>query len=261
LRIELKRSTEGGGEKYVQRHLERGKLLPRERVEMLLDEGSYFLEIAPLAGIGMDDEIPGARVIGGIGLVSGRECMIIANEATAKGGSTGEAGLWKNRRLAEISLENHLTSILLVESAGADLPVQSKIFVPGGRGFREITRRSKERIPTIAVVFGSSTAGGAYLPGMSDYVVMVKRQAQVFLAGPPLVKMATGEVADEESLGGAEMHSRISGLSDYLAEDELDAIRIAREIVGHFNLKKPNLPQMAVVKEPLLDPDELLGIA
>src|SRR5882724_4953589 len=220
LRIELNRSTEGGGEKYVQRHLERGKLLPRERVEMLLDEGSYFLEIAPLAGIGMDD-IPGARVIGGIGLVSGRECMIIANEATAKGGSTGEAGLWKNRRLAEIALENHLTSILLVESAGADLPVQSKIFVPGGRGFRDITRRSKLRIPTVAVVFGSSTAGGAYLPGMSDYVVMVKKQAQVFLAGPPLVKMATGEISDEESLGGAEMHSRISGLSDYLAEDEL----------------------------------------
>ncbi|MGZ4879389.1 MAG: acyl-CoA carboxylase subunit beta, partial [Candidatus Angelobacter sp.] len=137
----------------------------------------------------------------------------------------------------------------------------SKIFVAGGRGFREITRRSKERIPTISVVFGSSTAGGAYLPGMSDYVVMVKKQAQVFLAGPPLVKMATGEISDEESLGGAEMHSRVSGLSDYLAEDELDAIRIAREIVSHFNLKKPDLPQMAPVAEPAYDPDELLGIA
>ena len=167
LRGELKRSTLGGGEKYVQRHLERGKLLPRERVELLLDEGSHFLEIAPLAGIGIDDETPGARVIGGIGLVSGRECMISANEATAKGGSTGEAGLWKNRRLAEIAFENRLTSILLVESAGADLPVQSKIFVPGGRGFRDITRRSKFRITTVSVVFGSSTAGGAYLPGMS----------------------------------------------------------------------------------------------
>jgi len=261
LRTELKRSTEGGGEKYVQRHLQRGKLLPRERVEMLLDEGSYFLEIAPLAGIGMDDEIPGARVIGGIGLVSGRECMIIANEATAKGGSTGEAGLWKNRRLAEVALENHLTSILLVESAGADLPVQSKIFVPGGRGFRDITRRSKLRIPTVAVVFGSSTAGGAYLPGMSDYVVMVKKQAQVFLAGPPLVKMATGEVATEEELGGAEMHSRVSGLSDYLAEDELDGIRIAREIVGNFNLRKPATPQQKSFEEPAYDPDEMLGVA
>ncbi len=261
LRAELKRSTQGGGEKYVQRHLERGKLLPRERVELLLDEGSYFLEIAPLAGIGMDDETPGARTIGGIGLVSGRECMVVANEATAKGGSTGEAGMWKNARLADISRENRLTSILLVESAGADLPVQSKIFVPGGRGFREITRRSKLRIPTISVVFGSSTAGGAYLPGMSDYVVMVKRQAQVFLAGPPLVKMATGEVASEEELGGAEMHSRVSGLSDYLAEDELDGIRIAREIVANFNLPKPPTPQQTAFDEPVYDTNELLGIA
>ncbi|HYL77332.1 MAG TPA: carboxyl transferase domain-containing protein [Bryobacteraceae bacterium] len=261
LRAELKRSTEGGGEKYVHRHLERGKLLPRERVEMLLDEGSYFLEIAPLAGIGMDDETAGARAIGGIGLVCGRECLISANEATAKGGSTSEAGLWKNRRLAEIAMENRLPSILLVESAGADLPVQSKIFVPGGRGFRDITRRSKMRIPVISVVFGSSTAGGAYLPGMSDYVVMVKKQAQVFLAGPPLVKMATGEISNEEELGGAEMHSRVSGLSDYLAEDELDAIRIAREIVGNFNLKKPPTPQQEDVDEPAYDIEELLGIA
>ena len=261
LRAELKRSTEGGGEKYVKRHVERGKLLPRQRVESLLDEGSYFLEIAPLAGIGMENESPGAGVIGGVGLVCGRECLITANEATLKGGATSEAGLWKNGRLADISRTNHLPSILLVESAGADLPVQSKIFVAGGRGFREITRRSKERIPTIAVVFGSSTAGGAYLPGMSDYVVMVKKQAQVFLAGPPLVKMATGEVSDEESLGGAEMHSRTSGLSDYLAEDEFDAIRIAREIVSHLNSVKPVVPNLLPAREPIYDPDELLGIA
>jgi acetyl-CoA carboxylase carboxyltransferase component len=261
LRSELRRASEGGGEKYVRRHIERGKLLPRQRVEMLLDEASYFLEIAPLAGIGMENESPGAGVIGGIGLVCGRECLVTANEATLKGGATSEAGLWKNGRLADIARQNHLPSILLVESAGADLPVQSRIFVPGGRGFREITRRSKERIPTIAVVFGSSTAGGAYLPGMSDYVVMVKKQAQVFLAGPPLVKMATGEVSDEESLGGAEMHSRISGLSDYLAEDELDAIRIAREVVSHFNLQKPDAPKLREVREPVYDADELLGIA
>jgi len=261
LHAELKRSTEGGGEKYVQRHRERGKLLPRDRVELMLDEGSYFLEIAPLAGIGMDDETPGARVIGGIGLVSGRECLIIANEATAKGGSTSEAGSWKNARLADIAMENRLPAVLLVESAGADLPVQSKIFVPGGRGFREITRRSKNRIPTIAVVFGSSTAGGAYLPGMSDYVVMVKKQAQVFLAGPPLVKMATGEISNEEELGGAEMHSRISGLSDYLAEDELDGIRIARDIIRNLNLPKPPSAREADFDEPLYDPDELAGIA
>jgi acetyl-CoA carboxylase carboxyltransferase component len=259
LRTHLRGSTEGGGEKYVRRHIERGRLLPRDRVELLLDEGSYFLEIAPLAGIGMENESPGAGVIGGIGLVSGRECLVIANEATLKGGATSEAGLWKNARLADIALENELPTILLVESAGADLPVQSKIFVPGGRGFREITRRSRRRIPTIAVVFGSSTAGGAYLPGMSDYVVMVKRQAQVFLAGPPLVKMATGEISDEEALGGAEMHSRVSGLSDYLAENEVDAIRIAREIVAHL---KPHARAGAPhAPMPIHDPGELLGIA
>ncbi len=257
LREELRASTLGGGQKYTARHKQRGRLLPRERVELLLDEGSYFLEIAPLAGNGMEGESAGAGVIGGIGLVSGRECLIIANEATLKGGATSEAGLWKNARLAEIALENELPVVMLVESAGADLPVQSKIFVPGGRGFREITRRSRKRIPTISVVFGSSTAGGAYLPGMSDYVVMVKRQAQVFLAGPPLVKMATGEVSDEESLGGAEMHSRVSGLSDYLAEDETDAIRIAREIVEHFRHGRRH----EAVAEPLFDADELLGIA
>jgi acetyl-CoA carboxylase carboxyltransferase component len=262
LQAELKRSTEGGGAKYVDRHIERGKLLPRERVELLLDEGSYFLEIAPLAGIGMQGESPGAGVIGGIGLVCGRECLIIANEATLKGGATSEAGLWKNARLAEIARQNSLPVILCVESAGADLPVQSKIFVPGGRGFRDITRRSKARRPTIAIVFGSSTAGGAYLPGMSDYVIMVKRRAQVFLAGPPLVKMATGELVDEESLGGAEMHSRISGLSDYLAEDEVDAIRQAREIVDFYNFKKPETPaDGAAFDEPVYAVDELLGIA
>ncbi|HKD81328.1 MAG TPA: carboxyl transferase domain-containing protein [Candidatus Angelobacter sp.] len=261
LRAELQRTTKGGGEKYVRRHLERGKLPPRDRIELLLDEGSFFLEIAPLAGFGMENESPGAGVVGGVGLVCGQECLITANEATVKGGATGEAGLWKNARLADIARENHLPSILLVESAGADLPQQSKIFVAGGRGFREITRRSKEGIPTIAVVFGSSTAGGAYLPGMSDYVIMVKKQAQVFLAGPPLVRMATGEVSDEESLGGAEMHSRISGLSDYLAEDEMDAIRQARAIVSHFNRAKPNLPNLHPVTEPAHDPDELLGIA
>jgi acetyl-CoA carboxylase carboxyltransferase component len=261
LHAELKRSTEGGGEKYVKRHIERGKLLPCHRVEMLLDEDSYFLEVAPLAGHGMENESPGAGVIGGVGLVCGRECLVTANEATLKGGATSEAGLWKNGRLADIARTNHLPSILLVESAGADLPVQSKIFVAGGRGFREITRRSKERIPTISVVFGSSTAGGAYLPGMSDYVIMVKKQAQVFLAGPPLVKMATGEVSDEESLGGAEMHSRRSGLSDYLAEDELDALRLAREVVSHLNLPKQAVANLRPVAEPGYDPDELLGIA
>src|SRR5262249_15620071 len=156
LRTELKHSTEGGGDKYVRRHIERGKLLPRERVEMLLDEGSYFLEIAPLAGIGMENESPGAGVIGGVGLVCGQECLITANEAPLKGGPTGEAGLGKTGPLAELARNTHLPTILLGESAGAVLRVQKKFFVAGGRGFRETPRRSKERIPTIAVVFGSS---------------------------------------------------------------------------------------------------------
>jgi len=260
LKSELARSTKGGGEQYVKRHLARGRLLPRERIEMLLDEGSYFLEIAPLAGIGMENEFVGAGVVGGVGLVSGRECLIIASEATVKGGAVSEIGQLKNRRLSDVGTENHLPSISLVESAGADLPVQAKIFVPGGRGFREITRRSKMRIPSISVVFGNSTAGGAYLPGMSDYVIMVKNQAQVFLGGPPLVKMATGEVVDEESLGGAEMHSRISGLSDYLAEDELDGLRLARDIVNHYS-DAPAKPKLRAVEEPLYPADELLGIA
>jgi acetyl-CoA carboxylase carboxyltransferase component len=186
-------------------------------------------------------------------------CFIIANEATVKGGAVSEIGQRKNARLAEIVARNHLPSITLVESAGADLPVQHKIFVPGGAGFKEITRRSKARIPSISVVFGNSTAGGAYLPGMSDYVVMVKKQAQVFLGGPPLVKMATGEIVDEESLGGAEMHSKISGLSDYLAENELDGLRIAREIVAHLETKKS--PPRAPVENPIYPADELLGIA
>src|ERR1035437_5516677 len=168
----------GGGQRFkrvddddaiVSHHHRRvGETEGRERIEALLDEGSYFLEVAPLAGFGMDGEVPGAGIIGGIGLVEGRECLIIANEATAKGGATGEPGLLKNARLADIARENHLPTILLVEAAGADLPQQSKVFVPGGRGFREITRRSKMRIPTVSVVFGPSTAGGAYLPGMSD---------------------------------------------------------------------------------------------
>ena len=260
LTAELGRSTQGGGEKYVHRHVQRGKLLPRDRVEMLLDEGSYFLEIAPLAGYGMENEAPGVGLIGGIGLVSGRECLITANEATLKGGAISEVGLWKSERLAEIAIQNRLPSISLVESAGADLPVQHKIFVPGGGSFRDITRRSRERIPTIAIVFGSCTAGGAYSPGMSDYVVMVKHEAQVFLAGPPLVKMATGEVVDEEALGGAEMHSRVSGLSDYLADDEVDALRIARDIVSYFPVQKPSLPRLGPVEEPLYDPEELWGI-
>jgi len=259
LEEQLALARAGGGEKYVRRHRERGKLLPRERIELLLDPDSPFLELSPLAAWGTEYTV-GAGVVTGIGVVSGVECVIVANDPTVKGGAINPYGLQKNLRAMEIAAKNRLPLINLTESAGADLPVQAQIFVPGGRTFRELTRRSAERIPTICLVFGSSTAGGAYVPGMSDYVVMVKGQAKVFLGGPPLVKMATNEDADEETLGGAEMHSRVSGVSDYLAEDERDAIRIGREIVAHLNWRKLGEARMQRPEEPLYDPDELLGI-
>jgi acetyl-CoA carboxylase carboxyltransferase component len=234
-----------GGDKYNSRHVAAGKLLPRQRIELLLDRDSYFLELCALAGKDVPGHAPGASVVGGVGVVSGVECLITASEATVKGGAMSEVSVWKSGRLSEVADQNRLPSISLIESAGADLPNQSKIFVPGGRGFRDLTRRSEARIPTICLVFGSSTAGGAYIPGMSDYVVMVKEQAQVYLAGPPLVKMATGEESGHEELGGAEMHARISGVSDYLAADEHDAIRLGREIVAHLDWKKAAAPGRA----------------
>jgi len=250
----------GGGEKYVARHRARGKLLPRERIELLLDRDAPFLELSPLAAWGTEYAL-GAGVVTGVGVVSGVECVVSANDPTVKGGATNPITLDKNFRAMEIAARNRMPMINLTESAGADLPNQSKIFVPGGAMFKELTRRSAERIPTICLVFGSSTAGGAYVPGMSDYAVMVKGGAKVFLAGPPLVKMATNEDTDEESLGGAEMHSRVSGVSDYLAEDERDAIRLGREIVAHLNWRKLGAARMRTPEEPHYDPDELLGIA
>jgi acyl-CoA carboxylase subunit beta len=254
-------ANQGGGEKYNTRHVSRGKLLPRQRIELLLDRDSPFLEIAPLAGYDMKGETPGTSVIGGVGVISGVECLITASEATVKGGAVTEMSMRKSGRLAEVARENNLVAISCIESAGADLPNQDKIFVYGGAGFRDLTQRSAQRMPTVCLVFGSSTAGGAYMPGMSDYVVMVKEQAQVYLAGPPLVKMATGEDTDHETLGGAEMHSTTSGVSDYLAEDELDAIRLGREIVAHIQREKPGRVAPRLVEEPLYDPAELLGIA
>jgi acetyl-CoA carboxylase carboxyltransferase component len=261
LRAALHEATLGGGDRYVARHKAAGKLLPRERIELVLDRDSYFLELCPLAGKDVPGHMPGASVLGGIGRVCGVECLITASESTVKGGAISEMSAWKSGRLSDIAEHNRLPSISMIESAGADLPNQSKIFVAGGRGFRDLTRRSQARIPTICLVFGSSTAGGAYVPGMSDYVVMVQNQAQVYLAGPPLVKMATGEDTDHEQLGGAEMHSRISGVSDYLARDERDAIRIGREIVAHLDWKKAAQPAPRAIEPPRYDPDELLGIA
>ncbi len=257
----LAKSRAGGGEKYVARHVEAGKLLPRQRIERLLDRDAHFLEVCALAGYQVRGHEAGASIVGGVGVVSGVECMISASEATVKGGAISELGVQKTRRLADIAEQNRLPSINLIESAGADLPNQSKIFTPGGRAFHDLTRRSQERCPTICLVFGSSTAGGAYVPGMSDYVVMVKERAQVYLGGPPLVKMAIGEETTHEELGGAEMHSRVSGVSDYLAEDELDAIRIGREIVAHLGWNKAASPAPRPVEPPLYDADELLGIA
>ncbi|MCA9542156.1 MAG: acyl-CoA carboxylase subunit beta [Myxococcales bacterium] len=252
----------GGGAKYVQRHLDRGKLLPRTRIELLLDRDGWFLEVCPIAGYRTGPGVkPGASLIGGVGLVSGVECLISATESTVKGGAMNEFSVLKSRRLAEIAESNGLPTINLVESAGADLPNQSKIFVPGGAGFRDLTRASKARQPTVCVVFGSSTAGGAYVPGMSDYVVMIKDRARVYLAGPPLVKMATNEDADDESLGGAAMHSRTSGVSDYLAADEREAIRLGREIIAALEWRKQGPGPTHPADPPLYDPEELLGIA
>lgn len=237
LDAEHAKAVAGGGPKYVDRHHARGKLLPRERIELLVDEGSAFLELSPLAGWGSDFTV-GASVVTGIGVVEGVECMITANDPTVKGGASNPWTVKKIFRAAQIAEENGLPTISLVESGGADLPTQKEIFIPGGRLFRDLTRASARKEPTIALVFGNSTAGGAYVPGMSDYTVMVREQAKVFLGGPPLVKMATGEESDDESLGGAEMHARISGLADYLAQDERDAIRIGRRIVARLNWRK-----------------------
>lgn len=256
----LAKAREGGGDKYVSRHRARGKLLPRERIELLVDRDGYFLELCPLAGHGIGGESTGTAVVGGVGVVSGVECVITASEATKKGGAITPISMHKSGRLAEVAEQNGMPAISLIESAGADLPNQSKIFVHGGGGFRHLTQRSQARVPTLCLVFGSSTAGGAYLPGMSDYAVFVKERAQVYLAGPPLVKMATGEETGHEELGGAEMHSSVSGVSDYLAEDEHDAIRIGREIVAHLDWRKGGRPLPRPVDPPAHDPEDLLGL-
>ncbi|MFL6108380.1 MAG: acyl-CoA carboxylase subunit beta [Marmoricola sp.] len=248
----------GGGEKAVERHHKRDKLLARERIELLIDPGSAFLELSPLAGWGSDFTV-GASVITGIGVIEGVECLITANDPTVKGGASNPWTLKKGFRASQIAEENRLPTVALVESGGADLPTQKDIFIPGGKMFRDITRSSAARVPTIALVFGNSTAGGAYIPGMSDYTVMVKEKAKVFLGGPPLVKMATGEESDDESLGGAEMHARTSGLADYLAVDEYDAIRIGRRIVARLNQTKARVAEQ-VYAEPEADVEELLDL-
>jgi acetyl-CoA carboxylase carboxyltransferase component len=249
----------GGGPKYIERHRQRDKLLARERVEALLDIESPFLELSPLAAWGTDFPV-GAGVVVGIGVVEGTECLIMANDPTVRGGTTNPMTMRKSLRAYQVARENRLPVVNLVESGGADLPTQSEIFIPGGQAFHDITQLSAEAIPTVAIVFGNSTAGGAYVPGMSDYIVMIEKRSKVFLGGPPLVKMATGEESDDESLGGAEMHARVSGLADYFAVDELDGIRLGRQIVRRLNQRKRGPGPRGPGKPPRLDPEHLLGI-
>ncbi|MFG1615241.1 acyl-CoA carboxylase subunit beta [Nonomuraea wenchangensis] len=258
LDAEHARAVAGGGEKYVERHRRRGKLLARERVELLVDADSPFLELSPLAAWGSDYPV-GASVVTGIGVIEGVECVITANDPTVRGGATNPWTLRKTLRAADIALRNRLPYVNLVESGGADLPTQKEIFIPGGQVFRDLTRLSAAGVPTVALVFGNSTAGGAYVPGMSDHVVMVRDRAKVFLGGPPLVRMATGEESDDESLGGAEMHARVSGLADYLAEDEYDALRIGRRVVRSLNWRKLGVTPLPA-EEPRYPAEELLGI-
>ena len=255
---QLELALAGGGERYQQRHRDRGRLLARERIELLLDPDSPFLELSSLAAWGTEFTV-GAAVVTGVGVVSGVECVIIAHDPTVRGGAMNPYSLRKGLRALEIARTSRLPVVNLVESGGADLPSQADLFVPGGRTFHELTELSAHGVPTVALVFGNSTAGGAYVPGMCDYAVLVDRQAKVFLGGPPLVKMATGEEADDESLGGAEMHSRVSGLADYFAVDEHDAIRLGREIMARINWRKQG-PRPGPAAEPRYDPDEILGI-
>lgn len=255
----LERGRAGGGPRYVERHRQRGKLLVRERIERLVDRDSPFLELQPLIAHGTDYHVGGSLVTG-IGVIEGVECVLSGNDATIRGGTSNPYTLRKALRAQEIAQQNRLPLVNLVESGGADLPTQAEQFVPGGAMFRNLTRLSGFGIPTIALVFGSSTAGGAYVPGLCDHTVLVRDRAHVFLGGPPLVKMATCEDADAEELGGAAMHSRTSGLSDQLAEDEDDALRLGRDIVRRLNWRKRGPGPTEPADAPLYDAEELIGL-
>src|ERR1700754_3681946 len=243
----------------------RGQLLPRERVALVLDPGSPFVELSTLAGYMFDvpdagKSVPGGGVIAGIGFVSGIRCMVSANDAGIDAGALQPFGLDKTLRVQELALEHKLPYVQLVESAGANLlRYRVEDFVRGGNIFRNLARLSAAGLPVVTVTHGSSTAGGAYQTGLSDYIVMVRGRTRAFLAGPPLLKAATGEIATEEELGGAEMHTSISGLGDYLAEDDRDALRIARDIMAKLEWDRPK-PAEPAFKPPRYDQEELLGI-
>ena len=254
----------GGPEASRQRHVDRGKLLPRERVERLLDPGSAFLEIGALAANGMyDNEAPGAGLITGVGRVEGRECLIVCNDATVKGGAYFPMTVKKHLRAQEVALENHLPCIYLVDSGGANLPHQSEVFPDRehfGRIFYNQAQMSAKGIPQIASVMGSCTAGGAYVPAMSDETIIVRKQGTIFLGGPPLVKAATGEVISAEDLGGADVHARQSGVADHYAAHDAHALAIVRSIVRTLAKPKPQPFDLTEPAEPLYDPVELHGL-
>ncbi|MFG2528004.1 carboxyl transferase domain-containing protein [Streptomyces sp. NPDC048516] len=263
LREKLAAARLGGGEKARARHTARGKLLPRDRVDALLDPGSPFLELAPLAAEGMyGGAAPAAGVIAGIGRVSGRETVIVANDATVKGGTYYPMTVKKHLRAQEIALENRLPCLYLVDSGGAFLPMQDEVFPDRehfGRIFYNQARMSGAGIPQIAAVLGSCTAGGAYVPAMSDEAVIVRNQGTIFLGGPPLVKAATGEVVTAEELGGGEVHAKTSGVTDHLAEDDAHALRLVRSIVGTLGERAPLPWTVRTVEEPKADPAGLYG--
>ncbi len=270
----LDEAEAGGGPASHERLARRGKLAVRERIALAIDPDSPFLELSPLAAYDSAYTIGGGAVMG-IGVIAGTECVIFANDPTVLGGALTPYVSKKWMRALQIARDNRIPYVSFVESAGADLRVRTDAdsksggsagsarvdhFAESGRFFYEMTELSKLRIPTVCVVFGSSTAGGAYQPGMSDYNIVIKNQSKIFLAGPPLVKMATGEESDDETLGGAQMHAETSGLGEHLAEDETDALRLCREVVSHLNWRKPGPSPSLHADEPVHDPEELLGI-
>ena len=264
LRARVAEIKQGGGERARKKHLDRGKLLPRDRVRTLLDVGSPFLEFSQLAAHGMyGDEVPAGGVITGIGRVSGRECVVICNDATVKGGTYYPVGVKKHLRAQEVAEENHLPCIYLVDSGGANLPNQDDVFpdrVHFGRVFYNQANMSAKSIPQIAVVMGSCTAGGAYVPAMSDESIIVRRQGTIFLGGPPLVKAAIGEVVSAEDLGGADVHARTSGVTDHYALNDTHALATARRIVRNLNRRKTVPVELRPPRPPLYDPAEVHGI-
>ncbi len=263
----LDEAEAGGGPGAMERMRARDKLPIRERIANALDPDTPFLEISALAGYGSDYALGGGMVVG-IGVIAGVECVVMGNDPSVLGGALTPYAAKKWTRAIEIARDNRIPYVSFVESAGADLrveagggrKVQTTHFAETGRQFYELIELSKLGVPTVCVVFGSSTAGGAYQPGLSDYVIVVKEHSKIFLAGPPLVKMATGEESDDEQLGGARLHAEVSGLGDYFAEDEMDAIRICRQVVGHLNWRKAGPPPSIAAEEPRYDPEELLGL-